>query len=554
MRKSYWSKLDFRTAPYHWGDHLKKSNDYNYLYNLYEELLLELVLELNNYHGVNHTERYWRIVIGPWLERFIIVIFDRWSMLNIAINDYNITSCNIIKRDKNSALTKDIKDFFNCINGDDWNEAIFAELLNLIPNNIELNIVSDDGVLAKRDCSYINLFIKTTKKILTNIIGKVNNLFNQERDIFCFYTYVPFVYNLKLQIANGQFPQIWFSVKHSKYEGSLVDRPITLKRCTTNDEFRNILYKILVKHIPVIYIENYKSLVHKSKNMPWPDKPKTIFTSNSIWEDDLFKVWAAHKVENGSIMVLGQHGGHYGSTSLFFSERHEFKISNKWLSWGWSDDNEDKVIPVGNIKVIGKKQKHNSNGVGLIVGLSIPRFFYQMQCLPMAEQYLSYLEDQFDFYDYLPVEIQREIIIKLGGEDHNWSTKVRWEDRFKDVNIYKSNHSFNKIVRDSRVVISTYNATTFLETLALNVPTVIFWSPNIFQVNNDFENDLKLLMSAGIFHASPKSAAIHLQNIWNNVDGWWYSKNTQKSRKEFCEKWSNVDVKTYSNIEKVVVG
>jgi len=85
IRKDYWQSFDSVTVPYHWEDRVKFKKDYLYLDSVYEELLTDLSIHLNKVHGLNYSVRYWRILIGTWLVVFIQIVFDRWTMLNLAI-------------------------------------------------------------------------------------------------------------------------------------------------------------------------------------------------------------------------------------------------------------------------------------------------------------------------------------------------------------------------------------------------------------------------------------------------------------------------------------
>ena len=130
-RKAVWQKLDAEVAPYHWDDRQKLFNDYQYLQDLYEKLLLDLSNKLNHIHSVNYSLRYWRILIGPWLSIFIQIFFDRWFMLKQTIEKEKIIKCNIISRDPMSVVPNDIKHFSNMYVDDDWNEAVYGQLLDL---------------------------------------------------------------------------------------------------------------------------------------------------------------------------------------------------------------------------------------------------------------------------------------------------------------------------------------------------------------------------------------------------------------------------------------
>ena len=82
--------MNAEVIPYHWDDRNKLYSDYQYLNIIYENMLKALTNQLNEIHSVDHSLRYWRILIGPWLAYFIQMVFDRWSMLNSAFKSYDI--------------------------------------------------------------------------------------------------------------------------------------------------------------------------------------------------------------------------------------------------------------------------------------------------------------------------------------------------------------------------------------------------------------------------------------------------------------------------------
>lgn len=80
-RREQWQQLDAAVLPYHWDDRQKLESDYRTLTALHERLLLELTADLNRIHGVEHSMRYWRILVGPWLGFFVQTVFDRWESI-----------------------------------------------------------------------------------------------------------------------------------------------------------------------------------------------------------------------------------------------------------------------------------------------------------------------------------------------------------------------------------------------------------------------------------------------------------------------------------------
>ena len=51
----------------------------------YEEIIDELSETLNKLHNVKWNKRSWKILIGPWLIRFISVVYDRIQIIQEVI-------------------------------------------------------------------------------------------------------------------------------------------------------------------------------------------------------------------------------------------------------------------------------------------------------------------------------------------------------------------------------------------------------------------------------------------------------------------------------------
>ena len=75
---------------YHWNDSKKIETDYDYLYRLYEKTIKHLTIYMNRIHEENQSERYWRIIIGPWLVSQIAILWDRWELLREVFEKLNL--------------------------------------------------------------------------------------------------------------------------------------------------------------------------------------------------------------------------------------------------------------------------------------------------------------------------------------------------------------------------------------------------------------------------------------------------------------------------------
>ena len=203
----------------------------------------------------------------------------------------------------------------------------------------------------------------------------------------------------------------------------------------------------------------------------------------------------------------------------------------------------------GNLIAMSHSNKYNPKGGALMVEMNIPRYSYDLFAAPIAGQYLSYLEDQRSFIDALPEELSQKLIVRLHFNDYERDLKDYWKFNFPDIQIDYGEKPISSLVRVSRLYISTYNATTYLESLAWNIPTIIFWNPNYWELNEDASYFIKLLESVGIFHNNPESAANHMIKVWDDIPTWWESPEVQNARKEFCKYYSHLPDNSLDELE-----
>jgi len=208
------------------------------------------------------------------------------------------------------------------------------------------------------------------------------------------------------------------------------------------------------------------------------------------------------------------------------------------ISWDHSSQESSVVKPFGILTTIGKKQKWDPKGLGLMVEVAMPRYSFDMRSMVIAGQMLDYFEDQFRFYEALPNAIRERMVIRLYPHDYGWCQKSRWTDRFPHVKLDLAKTPIKDKISRSRIYISTYNATTYLESLSLNVPTLMFWDQQRWELRKEVVPYFDRLRGVGIFHEDPESAAKKLAEIWNDVLGWWYRNDVQQTRAYFCERFA----------------
>jgi putative transferase (TIGR04331 family) len=534
-QKHRWVNIDAEVVPYHWDDRNKLYKDYQYLLELFERVLKELAIELNNIHNVSYSLRYWRIIIGPWLMGFLTIIFDRWSCLHFAIEKYPITNTKIQEGVDLNYAPQCMEHYCDIVTSDLWNHAIYSSILKYLKFE-KVSLLKTSKDIPKWQVN------KTSGK--KNIISKIKStmidttsLLSKNKNYFFIDTYLSKIDVIKLQLKLGQVPVFY----REEYNAELIPqenfRNITLSGFKCNSVFEQFAKEVIPLQMPKAYLEGYNNLSERIKNTGWPKEPKLIWTSNSYHMDEIFKFWAAEKVEKGVPLVIGQHGGNYGQALFSMAEYHELKICDHYLSWGWGDS-ADKVIPIGTVKKPLKKKRKGHDNISMMLLISAAsRYVGGIQSIPLSSQWIDYLDDQIEFYENLPDQITSNVTIRLYPHDYEWSQFQRWKERFPDSKIDKGEEAFNNVIANIDLLISGWNTTAYLESMLSNVPTIIFWEPGYFEIRNDAKELFKKLKKVGIFHDNPISAVNHVKNIWGDIDAWWDHPDVVSARDEFTHKY-----------------
>jgi len=531
--KEIWQQFDSKTAPYHWDDREKLHTDYKTIQATCEKTLVALTTQLNIMHQVNYSLRYWRILIGPWLEHFIQMLFDRWFMLRQTFDNNEKYSCSLIRRDSLPIVSNDMSEFTKLFVEDDWNEVIYSQLIQLFwKDRVEITWVKVKN--KKKSKKTLN---KSIKGIIKRAVSFSNKTFSKDDSYFFISSYLPLKEELKLQVQLGQMPCIWVNSSAPVIKCDNIQRQWKVDIKPVND-FEKAIQSMVPLHIPVVYLEGYRALDLATEELPWPKRPKAIFTSNSYSENDMFKAWTAKKTEFGVPLIIGQHGGGYGVSLFLSTEEHQIKIANKWLSWGWGDPNKDNIVPIGILITEENNVKYNPGGYALMVESITPRYSYRLYSNPIASQWQDYFSDQKLFLSKLSNSIKDKTVLRLGTIDYDWNQVNRWQDAMPGISIDSGAQDIKKLIQNSRICISTYNSTTYLESLVWNVPTIIFWNPKHWELSEQAQSYFDMLESVGIFHATPQSAAQQMTKVWNDVEDWWQSREVQEAREKFIDQYA----------------
>jgi putative transferase (TIGR04331 family) len=303
------------------------------------------------------------------------------------------------------------------------------------------------------------------------------------------------------------------------------------------DQFESILDNLIAQQIPRTYLEGYTEMDRKSL-ADFPKRPRVIFTADATSNEGL-RFWAARKVESGTRLVVSQHGGYYGSGLWSPFEDHEVGICDRYFTWGWRIPGEPRAIPmsVGKVAKEQRSWKPDAEGMILWTALSIPRYSLWLYSGPIGPQILAYLDEQRRFARAVSPAVHKLLLLRLYVSDFGWNEQSRWQKIDPTLKCYQGPKRFEKQISESRLMIATYNATTFLQTFAADFPTLIFWNPKRSEIRPAAGPYFDELREVGILHDTPESAAAKANEIYQDPQSWWQQPMIQKTRNRFCERF-----------------
>lgn len=540
-RQHIWQKMNAIVAEPYGLDLNNKVQDKFECRRIEKILLTELTKVLNDTHQTTYSERFWKIIIGHWLRTYIETGLNRIKTIENCIGKYEISGTTLVELDKVRIIPKDFESMFTLLESDSWNSTFDLQILKLFKDlSFKIEIYTSQSQSLKQ--IQFNPENTSWKKPLTNRMknGIKSSLkhFKRHSDALIINSYLPRIDEIKLNLSLGQLPKFWESesTKINCEENLELRNKLSVKSThVTQDKYLSILSSIVFNYLPTCYLEGFTKLKEVAHKIGFPNSPKFIFTSNSYSTDEVFKYWSALKAEEGARYVIGQHGSNFG-TSRFLSPSVEEEICDTFLTWGWGS-NSLNYEPSFIFKTAKKNLKTNPKGGLLLVQLEIDS---RRRTWDTFSEHLKYFEEQKIFISNLNKSVRKNTVIRLhpGYKNHKFREDLRWLefDNNLEIDCYQS--SFFASLSKSRLVVHSYDSTGFLESLALNVPTMAFWQNGFDHLVPEAKQYYQKLVDIGILHLSPKSISEKINNEWDDINLWWNKLEVQKVRSRFCEQYA----------------
>ncbi len=550
---------DFSNRKFSFFDSIWKNEEdikkfHYYLSELRDGLVEKLSFNLNKIHKTNYPNRFWKILINPWLHYYLEGTYTRFETINRILDKKEYFNFIYLNNLKSLDAPFDVRDYSDYNRDSDiYNQFIFQKIISYF-NDIKKNkflklIYSNKEIARKENLNYLNQnekqnLLRKSLNFFLKRLSKNNRFFIELNSMGSYFVLL----NLKL----GQIPfkdyeffnyKNYYQLLKNKSKSDFKLRKKILIDFNKNNEFENYLNENFFQDIPTFLLEDFSSFQKFTKKIPY--KSEVIVSDIKHEHDTIFKFWMANSVVNGSKLITSDHGGNYGGI-FWHSIMHE-DISDFTIRWFKPIKKNNIQLPV--LHLLSKQRKNKNNRKYLLtIGFGGTKYPKDIFIGPISGQIL-YQVDQLDsFYKNLNIELKNSFFYRPNRYDHDWNFQKRLEPLFKNK-IIPSTKKYLHYFKMSKVIVCTQPKTAFCESMVTG-PTVLLTKEKYHKNRDEFKELHESLRKAKILFEDPIEASKHLNNVWKNVDDWWESEVVVDARKKFMkeaalietnalEKWKN---------------
>lgn len=472
---------------------------------------------LDEYHGWEKPLRYYEIIAGDWLEHFLHLTYAAMAEHDIAGASSTVSSIPVssdlsthaLLRWQSNRLQEHLRWAVGCLledsKPDQWEfDSDSVTIVNGVSERFASKVLK--AVATRRpDVLLVSPYFRSARKETFGVLW------------------------------NWRSWARWDNLQYSVRIFAVIDKAWrnqqALAAGCAGDLF-GLLRVLLPLHLPVALLEGFGDYRAAVLAMPVA-RPKLAYSANALHNHLTFKLLVAEWMEEGTRLLYHQHGGGYGIDRVHAVEEFETRVVDRYFTLGWKSSNS-KVQPMSpaRLHAPSKARRHV-----LLSCVDFPQVVYRLHFHPMPGTIQTMHRETCAFLGGLPDH--RNLMVRPYASDYGWgfermmrsaAPSAKFDDRRVDALTRYA---------QSRLVVHNYLGTGWLETLALDIPTVCFFDEEIYAFRDVAQPLMNALEHVGILHRSGSAAARFVAGLGNDPEGWWSNPEVQQARNDFIERYAN---------------
>jgi putative transferase (TIGR04331 family) len=319
----------------------------------------------------------------------------------------------------------------------------------------------------------------------------------------------------------------WRDVTSSAHHGpDLVRRHGMACDIDVNDE-KSALLALAIMLLPSDVVEGRARVltdVHGVLGGP----PSVVYSANGLQFVSAFQVLSAACADTKTPVAIHQHGGQFGLDEVHAGENVEVAAADRFYTYGWNDSRPNvAALPTAMPASAGSSDHRRL----LVMSLEVSDVIYRLQPFCLPEHAHACLASTRTFLAELGDGAGFSPVLRSGTREHALiGASVSRDDPSVAGTVSAS---------ASGLVVHNYFGTSWLETLAMNMPTVCVVPPNVHRFREAARPLVDALRRHGIIHDDPREAARFVRGLAGDARAWWSQPDLQADRQRFVATYAN---------------
>lgn len=325
----------------------------------------------------------------------------------------------------------------------------------------------------------------------------------------------------------------WDDLGYDTKAGGLLDTGWRVDRALASTPVRSyvdLAIALLPLLVPIALLEGHAATRDAVLALPVA-RPRVCYTANGLIGCLPLKFLAAAWRDEGTRVFAHQHGGGYGVDLVHEHEAYETSVADTFFTWGWTDDRPS--LRVLSPPVPGDLRREPQKV--LLCCVDFPKVYFRLHYHPMPGTIETMHRETVTCAQAMAagaVGATDQLAIRPYPWDYGWGFDAALRAAAPLAAIDRGPGVAARLYRNTRLVVHNYLGTSWLETLALDVPTVIFYDPATYAFRPQAQPVMDALAAAGILHQSGASAAKVVNDLvrTNGIYAWWKSAPVRAAR------------------------
>ncbi|MGA1419541.1 MAG: hypothetical protein ACO32O_05500 [Ilumatobacteraceae bacterium] len=305
------------------------------------------------------------------------------------------------------------------------------------------------------------------------------------------------------------------------------------RRFSEADGQGNTLRRAVALLAPLDVLEQHHELTAWAQKTA-DETARVCYSANAHQASTSFRHYLYEQKLIGSKVVFHQHGGGNGIDEQHPGEFHDTLIGDVFYSWGWDrPDLGRRVRPLPT--ALPARHSGKPDRRYLLMSLPVTSHFYRFQPFLVPHHVETAVNETASFARGLVAN--SELCMRSSGSAT--FPMNRLHGATATITIDDGREPGAKAASRASLVVHNYLGTTWLETLAMNVPTVCFYDPAIYRAREAARPFIDALRRVGVIHHSGADAARFVNDLKGDPSSWWSKPEVQDAREKFVARYAN---------------